>query len=237
MNGPENLRGVDYQISYALLHLLRCLLHEGQFPEALALEDLSDEGADMRLEWEAQPRLHVQVKKVSEGYQWTLARLAAVLAKFCQGADDTGFLFVSNGPGNRDVTKLKRAIQARAAIPTKVVNALASDNCSRDRLGEVFGRLQLWTRCYPSDDDSDPARGIRQEIARAIGQSRFRLSRPVDQNEEPRPSGRGFSDQLQLLWSLGPLFVKPNVACDHLGRNLVTHRACKVAVFPKLPTP
>lgn len=179
MNGSENLRGVDYQVSYALLHLLQCLAHEGELPQAIAVEDLSDEGADMVLETDGRPPLVVQVKKLSEGYQWTLGRLAEVIRKFCRAETGAAFMFVSNGPGNRDVTTLKRSLEQGLAVPEHAMDAFVSQECSRDRIAAVLGQLRIWTRCYPSDDDADPAWGLRNEIVRTLSQRRFHLSKPL----------------------------------------------------------
>lgn len=179
MNGTENLRGIDYQISYALLHLLRCLVQEGEFPHTLALEDLTDEGADMILEWEGRPGLLVQIKKLSEGYQWTLGRLADVVRKFCHVGTGTSFMFVSNGQGNRDVTALKRAIREGSGVPQQAMDAFLCEECSRERIADVLSRLRIWTRCYPSDNDADPAQGLRREIVRTLAQRRFQLSKPL----------------------------------------------------------
>jgi hypothetical protein len=55
--------------------------------------------------------------------------------------------------------------------------------------------------------------------------------------KNPALPGRGFSKQMQLLWSLCPLFVKPNVFLDHFRRHFVPHRPRKVSILPELPSP
>lgn len=177
MSGPESLRGFDYQISYTLLHVLRVFVQEGGLPREFAVEDLDDEGADLILRFEERPSLRVQIKKLAEGYQWTPRRLACVIHKFCAIRGDSDFLFVSNGQGNRNVARLKNVLLEGGEIPEDVLDVLSSGQCSQRRLSEVLTHLHIWTRCYPSDDDADPARGIRAEIERVLTQGRFQLRR------------------------------------------------------------
>jgi len=175
MSGPESLRGFDYQISYTLLHVLRVFVEEGGLPCEFAVEDLDDEGADLILYFEERPSLRVQIKKIAEGYQWTLKRLACVIRKFCAISGDSDFLFVSNGQGNRDVARLKKALLGGEDISTDVLAMLSSGQVSQTRLRDVLRHMSIWTRCYPSDDDADPARGIRAEIERVVTQGRFKF--------------------------------------------------------------
>lgn len=56
-------------------------------------------------------------------------------------------------------------------------------------------------------------------------------------SKEPRPSGRGFSEEVQLLNAVSFRLMKPNVLLDHLRRHLIPHRPDEIAIFPKLPTP
>ncbi len=59
----------------------------------------------------------------------------------------------------------------------------------------------------------------------------------VFSKKNPRPSGRGFSKQMQLLRMLRPFLMKTNVFLDHFRRHFVPHRPRKVPIFPELPTP
>ena len=61
--------------------------------------------------------------------------------------------------------------------------------------------------------------------------------RPYVESKEPRPSGRGFLEHLYLLRLTLLGFMKPDILLDHVGGYFLAYRACKISIFPKLPTP
>ena len=56
-------------------------------------------------------------------------------------------------------------------------------------------------------------------------------------SKEPRPSGRGFLEEVQLFSPSLLRLMKPNVLLDDIGCHFVTHRPNNIPIFPKLSAP
>jgi hypothetical protein len=56
-------------------------------------------------------------------------------------------------------------------------------------------------------------------------------------SKEPRPSGRGFLEEVQLFSPSLLRLMKPNVLLDHIGCHFVTHRPNKIPIFLELSAP
>ena len=53
----------------------------------------------------------------------------------------------------------------------------------------------------------------------------------------PALPGRGFSKQMQLLWTLSLFLMKTDVFLDYFRSYFVPHRPSEVSILPELSTP
>jgi hypothetical protein len=180
MSGPENLRGVDYQISMSLCRVLQELCFEQDALSSVQFESLSELEEDLNLTYTDGTQEFIQIKKRMEGHQWTPSTILPVLRRFLEKNEPhRHFTFITDGPGNPDVREFRIALE-NGNLSDTVLRKFCGDRVSPEDLKGVTNRLTLRTRTYVSDNDDDPAREVRREISRIIAGEPFLLTRPID---------------------------------------------------------
>lgn len=176
LGGPDNLQGVDYQISYSLLRVLEALLDPAALVSAFSFDSLTDDGEDITVHGSDSILECIQVKKRSEGYPWTMTDLRPVIQHFARGSKADRYLFITNGSANRPVRKMKLQLDASGSVsPSDLATLSYGDHESR--ISEVLSHTTIRTLTYASDDDGNPAKGVRLRIVSLL-ESAFGLDQP-----------------------------------------------------------
>jgi hypothetical protein len=181
MSGPDNLRGIDYQIACSVFIILTALANESSQIVTLQVESLDEDGEDLTFRLEDGRVNQIQIKKRAEGYNWTPASLRPVLAKFAQLDRAAECWFISDGSASRQLLPLKRFLEGTAELTDEVRDSVCNNVFSPERLLSLRGRLRIDTRYYPSPKEADPAATLRTEIRRLLLSGPFSLTAdPID---------------------------------------------------------
>jgi len=183
VSGPENLKGMDYQVSYSVLSLLQLIKSQSDKVAAIQFESLTEEEEDFNILWKDDTSDFIQIKKRSEGYHWTPSDLKAIFEKFYSKDSETKkvhFIFITNGGGNKTVSDLKYKLLNNEDIPDDLLDEFTTSKLDRKKVKELLTKVSIQTHKYTYDDDSDPAFLIRKEIYRVINENTFFLSKNQD---------------------------------------------------------
>lgn len=181
MSGPANLQGIDYQVSYTVLEVLRLLRSSQEKVRAIRFDSISDDEEDLTLLYEGGEEVFVQIKKKTEGYQWTPSLLRPILERFnAKVATGAKFIFVTDRGVNLEVAKLKRTLQAGTVPDDETLDKFASTTLGRDALRRLLPRINILSDYYASPDVSDPARTLKEQIKAVLLSRPFVLEAPVD---------------------------------------------------------
>lgn len=175
MSGPENLRGIDYQICCTLLLVLNALVEDTSFVE-VQIESIDNDGEDLSFHYGDSRHLEVQLKKLAEGYNWTPASLRPILRRFSELPSTCECLFLSDGSASRELGPLKAFLETGGLPSSDVIGAVCNTEFTEQGLKQLAGRVRFNTRHFSSPDEADPARSVRAEIERAIVVGPFALT-------------------------------------------------------------
>ncbi len=179
MSGPENLRGIDYQISCSLLLILQALAENRSSLIRVKIESIDDESEDLTLEFHDGRTMQVQLKKLAEGYNWTPTTLRPVLSRFSRISNQSDFVFISDGSASRQLLPLKRFLEGDGELTDEDMKTVCGEGLSPSDLRSLRGRVRIQTRYFPSSDESDPAGQVTAEIHRLLIRGPFSLKRDV----------------------------------------------------------
>lgn len=177
MSGPENFRGVDYQVTTSVLLVLQALVSDRLQVESIQIDSLDDDGEDLGIVFSDGRAREIQLKKLSEGYNWTVARLAPILRRFSALDVTTECSFVTDGSAARAVIPLRHYLEGTGGLTGEIRDALERAGLPRDDLAKLEGRVRLETRFFPSPDEADPAARVRLEVDRTLVAGPFSLTR------------------------------------------------------------
>jgi hypothetical protein len=175
MSGPDNLRGVDYQISCSVLEILRLFASRTRIA-FVAFESLDDDGEDLAITFEDDKRLQVQIKKQVEGYNWSASKLRPILQKFSGYQNDVECEFITDGPLPREIVNLKPYLADHKWKGEFDITTLLSDELTEEQVRRLRGRTRIRSRYLPSDNEDDPAKFVRTEIHNSLTTGPFTLS-------------------------------------------------------------
>jgi len=181
MSGPDNIRGIDYQVWCSLLLVLTSLTEGEAGFTHLQVESLDDEGEDLAFESDHGRRVQVQIKKMVEGYNWTPATLRSTLIRFASYPATTESLFLSDGSASRQLLPLKKFLEGETELDADISASVCDETFSVTQLQSLAGRVRIQTRHFPSPIEADPAARVRMEVERLIASGRFSVvSRPAE---------------------------------------------------------
>jgi hypothetical protein len=177
MSGPENLRGIDYQVSCSLFLILNKFLNTGSEVIEIQIESLDEDGEDLAFRLQNGTTLQIQIKKLAEGYNWTPSSIRPVLSRFSKMDENTDFLFISDGSASRQLESLKRFLEGQGDLTPAERDSACGEGLSYPALLSLRGRVRIKTRYFPSSDESNPAQQLRAEINRTLLRSPFLIDR------------------------------------------------------------
>jgi len=179
MSGPDNLQGIDYQVSFTVLKLLQLFKESSSSVRDIQFESLSEDEEDLSLFHSDGTTTFIQVKKKTEGYQWTPSTLKPVLEHFhAKSSAGASFVFVTDRGVSLDVAKLKRALRKEPKVQDDaLLSPFTSTRLSLDILRRLLPRVSLLSDYYASPDESDPARTLREQATFLLSSRPFVLTR------------------------------------------------------------
>lgn len=179
MSGPDNLQGIDYQVSFTVLKLLQLFKESSSSVRDIQFESLSEDEEDLSLFHSDGTTTFIQVKKKTEGYQWTPSTLKPVLEHFhAKSSAGASFVFVTDRGVSLDVVKLKRALRKEPKVQDDaLLSPFTSTRLSLDILRRLLPRVSLLSDYYASPDESDPARTLREQATFLLSSRPFVLTR------------------------------------------------------------
>lgn len=168
MGGTDGLKGFDYQITYSVLRIIELLIQNTPNSTEFIFESLIEEEEDFNI-IDGISKEFIQLKKRIEGNHWTLFDLKEILSKFLEKGDKTTkFHFVTNGTGNPDVIKIKKALLTNSKIDNELLDKLTPEGKNRNQIIDLLKSVQISTRFGISDDDNDPAKILRNECFKLL---------------------------------------------------------------------
>ncbi|AJG93798.1 NACHT domain-containing protein [Bacillus tropicus] len=177
MSGVDNLRGIDYQISYSVLRLLQMLVNEYDEVDSIQFESLTEDEEDLNIFKKNGNREYIQIKKKAEGYSWTASELRGILQKFYNKNDSNiKFTFISDGTGNRDVAELKSCLLNDKKTTNELLKKFSSTTLTVDKIKSILDKTTLLTQSYTSVDSSFPGSVIRENCLNLLRTTNFTLS-------------------------------------------------------------
>ncbi|PFD96428.1 hypothetical protein COE15_07630 [Bacillus cereus] len=181
MSGVDNLRGIDYQVSYSVLKLLEVLLNEYDSIESIQFESLTEREEDMNIYKKDGTSEYIQIKKKAEGYTWTASELRDVFLKF-QNKDNEGvyFTFVSDGAGNKDVAELKRCLLNSEIPKDELLKKFSSKLLTIEKIKGLIKKTSILTQSYTSVDSSLPGMVVKEYCINLLKSTDFILSDSAD---------------------------------------------------------
>lgn len=177
MSGVDNLRGIDYQVSYSVLRLLQILINEYNEVESIQFESLSDEEEDLNIYKKNGAKEYIQIKKKAEGYSWTPSELKNILIKFFKkNSSDISFIFISDGTGNKDIAELKSCLLNGKTPTNELLSKFSSSDFTVDDIKTIIKKTTLLTQSYTSVDSSLPGSVIKEYCLNLLKSTNFILS-------------------------------------------------------------
>jgi hypothetical protein len=179
MSGPENLRGVDYQISTSMLLILQALVDDPVSVASIRFDSLDNEGEDLALSFADGSVREIQIKKLAEGYNWTPASIRPILSKFAQG-NGSRFEFITDGSASRQVQILGQYLAGNADIDHELQESVCGDELDLQALESLNGRAAIRSRFFPSPHGEDPAAHVREEVRKLLNRGSFSLAKSAE---------------------------------------------------------
>jgi hypothetical protein len=176
MSGVENLRGIDYQISCSVLVVLQMLADDEADLSEISIDSLDDTGEDLTISFLSGGSLHIQIKKLTEGYNWTATTLRPVLSRFATFDIHSQCWFITDGSASRQVHPLRSFLAGDSEIAQDLLDEVSGEGLTIADLNALAGRVRLMTRYFPSPDAADPAALVRGEILRLLVRGPFSLA-------------------------------------------------------------
>lgn len=177
MSGVDNIRGIDYQVNYSILKVLEILAYDLENIKSIQFESLSEEEEDINIYKFNGTSEYIQIKKRSEGYNWSPSDLKDILAKFYTKAKDgVEFKFITNGPASKDVVELKKHLNLNTNIDDQILNKFVSSQLSLENLKEIIYKVEIYTNYYTSLNDELPGMIIKENIMELLKSNIFRLN-------------------------------------------------------------
>jgi hypothetical protein len=181
MSGQENLRGIDYQVTYSLFKTLNLLKRRDSVVHSIEFESIDENGEDFTIINKDETKEYVQIKKKVEGYNWTASELKAIFEKFSKkNAQNIRFSFVTNGNGNKDVIDLKTFLSKNQLPPDSHLEKFLSENLTMEDLKVLLPKTNIQTRYYSSDSDDDPAKVLRNEVIKELLSTPYFLNGDIE---------------------------------------------------------
>ena len=176
MSGVDNMRGLDYQVNFSLLKLLEILLYDTDNVESIQFESLTENEEDMNIYKKDGSREYLQIKKRSEGYNWSPSNMKDIFEKFHEKDKDCiSFVFVTNGSANIDVVDLKDCINNDKIIEQELISKFTTNNLDSKSLTLLLKKTTLLTRCYSTDNDEIPGKIVKENIFKLLHSINFTL--------------------------------------------------------------
>lgn len=176
VSGVDNLRGIDYQVSYSVLRLLQILINEYNEVESIQFESLSDEEEDLNIYKKNGAKEYIQIKKKAEGYSWTPSELKNILIKFFKkNSPDISFIFISDGTGNKDIAELKSCLLNGKTPTNELLGKFSSADFTVDDIKTIIKKTTLLTQSYTSVDSSLPGSVIKEYCLNLLKSTNFTL--------------------------------------------------------------
>ncbi|WP_129351217.1 nSTAND3 domain-containing NTPase [Solidesulfovibrio carbinolicus] len=180
MGGPDNLRGMDYQVSVSLFLVLKIITGEGLNVHSIQFDSLDDEEEDLNVYLESGHVIYCQIKKKNESYHWTPSTVKPIFEKFSQKHTDYAtYHFVTNAAGNSDVVNLKNEIKS-GSISQKTIDSFCPESVDVGVFLDIVRRCQIDTRFFSSNDDGNPALVVQDKIKDIICRYPFLSKKPID---------------------------------------------------------
>lgn len=177
MSGVDNLRGIDYQITYSVLRLLQILINECDEVDSIQFESLTEDEEDLNIFLKNGNKEYIQIKKKAEGYSWTASELREIMQKFYNKNDsNTRFTFISDGTGNKDVAELKSCLLNHKNPTNVLLKKFSSSTLTVDKLKSILNKTTILTQSYTSVDSSLPGSVIRENCLSLLRTTNFTLS-------------------------------------------------------------
>lgn len=209
MSGPENLRGVDYQITYTMFRILELIKSEKEEIQYVQFESLNEEEEDFNIIRKNGNIDYIQVKKRMEGYHWTPSDLKVIFENFYyKKGSNVRFYFVTNGGGNTDVSELKRILQKGTIPSDELISKFITNNLNISLLKDILPNVNLQTFQFTSDKDEDPAYIIRREVFKLMNEPPFFLVKEIN-------------DVYDVIWKY--IFDLSKKSCKVKLKDIVNH--------------
>jgi hypothetical protein len=182
MSGPENLRGMDYQVAYSIYASLQSITGVWKDISSLQFESLDEDEEDFNLVRTDGLKEYFQIKKKCEGYHWTPGELKKIFKSFSEKDSETVaiFFFITNAGGNTEVVKLKKALEEQQLIPENLLNQFRPTSIPKDKFIALLKKIKICTRSFPSNDDAQPALHLEREIKLYLCKYPIRIDEPVN---------------------------------------------------------
>jgi hypothetical protein len=177
MSGVDNIRGIDYQISYSVLRLLQIIVNDHDEVDSIQFESLTEEEEDLNIFKKNGNREYIQIKKKAEGYSWTASELRDILQKFYDKNDSNiNFTFISDGTGNRDVAELKSCLLNDKKPTNELLKKFSSTTLTVAKINSILDKITLLTQSFTSVDSALPGSVIRENCINLLRTTNFTLS-------------------------------------------------------------
>lgn len=206
MSGPDNIQGLDYQVTYCVLRILEALCVGPPALAGIQVESLSEDEEDLNLYFSDGTEEFIQIKKKTEGYQWTGPTLRPVLRKFNEKRKNgRRFRFVSDAPLDLKMVQLREAVREGGELPastvTSIVGDIAKDHLPDADLRAVLPEVNFQTNYHTSHISTDPGINVREAAKRLLVADRYALSGAVESS---------FTQAWRIVFNLGksPKFLR-----------------------------
>lgn len=181
MSGPENLRGIDYQISFSLLKILTLIRDDFTRVNSIKFESLNEEEEDLNIFWNDGNADYIQIKKKMEGYHWVPSEIKYILEGFFKKDNpNVRFSFITNGGGNVSVRDLKNALRKETQLSDELLLEFTTKILDIPRLRDLLKKTSIMTNAYAYYDDDNPGFLIREEICRILNNTPFFVSDDIN---------------------------------------------------------
>jgi len=181
MSGPENLRGIDYQISFSLLKILMLIRDDFTRVNSIKFESLNEEEEDFNIFWNDGNADYIQIKKKMEGYHWVPSEIKYILESFLKkDTPNVRFSFITNGGGNVSVRDLKNALKKGTPLSDELLLEFTTKILDISRLRALLKKTSIMTTAYAYYDDDNPGFLIREEICRLLNNTPFYVSDDIN---------------------------------------------------------
>jgi|GEM_PF-1337644 len=179
MSGPENLRGFDYQVSYSLLRVLEAIV-ENKSDITFQFESLNEEEEDFNIIDSNYTEFH-QLKKRNEGNHWSPGDMKPIFANFIsKDKNESKFFFITDGTANPELKKLRKNLSNPNVLEKEFLQQFLPENTSLENLKSLLLKLTILTRFFTSDDDTNPAKNLKQSIIEILSIQPFEIENEID---------------------------------------------------------